>query len=295
MAEIVNFPQDFIQIAPSDAASQGYDLLVATETARKKIFVGSFLTAAESYTSSLFTELSARVGALETQIANLPQAGAVSGLRGWDTTRCKYKNVLTITIFAGGQYTCNGLVHNITEDIDLSLATDLTVDDFDSVANTWYHVIANGDVMKLATATSASDVPGGVCLRVGCSLDSSGDIRMFVDDGLWYRYAHNAILLHNDTMPISNKAISLAAYVPAVVRRAELRSAGAGLYDVDNVSDGANVYINDIAASAGTVIYHSAWIGVACGIFQASTGRSMSFRCAYAYPSGKLWLQGWRK
>lgn len=289
MAEVVNFPQDFQQITPTDAASRGYDLIAATETERKKIFVGALIDESQAYAGSLFSGLVARVLALETTIANLPQAGAMSGLRGWDTVKCQYKNVSTITLLAGGQYTCNGLVHTIVEDTDLSLATDLTVDVFAPLPNTWYHVVANGDVMKLAVATTASDVPGGVCLRAGCSTDSAGEVRRFRDSGLWYQYL-TSIQLWSATMPTVNTTISLAAYVPTQVRQCQFRVSSVGVTAV-NYSTSAAVFINSLAV-CGESYQHVGWQFLA-DVFFAFAGRSIDFRCASAYPSGKLYLQAW--
>lgn len=253
-----------------------------------------------------WTTLDARIEALEsasavdltpieTRLTALESAPAVSVTHAKiDTVIAVYKDAATITVKAGGEYTVSGTLYTVAADFDLSVTTDLSVDDT-LTSLTWYHVITNGVTWKFADATTCSDVPGGTALKIGVSIynDAGLKIRTFTYDGLWYRYAHDAILLLSSTMPTVNTTISLAAYVPSQVRQASFRSAGNSIIYVDNANNGANIFVDNLAVSSGTVMYHSAWLGVACSIFNASIGRSLSFRCAYAYPSGKLWLQAW--
>lgn len=248
-----------------------------------------------------WTTLDARIEALEsasavdltpieTRLTALESAPAVSVTHAkTDTVIAVYKDAATITVKAGGEYTVSGTLYTVAADVDLSITSDLSVDDT-LTSLTWYHVITNGTTWKFADATACSDVPGGTALKIGvCIWNSSGlKVRQFTYDGLWYRYLHDAILLYDATMPTSNQTIALTAYVPTQVRRVTLRTGSASYSGYTTLTGGA-IFIDDIAVSAG--VYSG--VENIPAVFDASCGRSMSFRCAFAYTSGKMWLQAW--
>lgn len=258
---------------------------------------GVDLTPLETRLTALETTPAVDLTPLETRLTALESAPAASVTHAKvDTVIAVYKDTATITVKAGGQYTVSGTLYTIGADFDLSVSTDLSTDDT-LTANTWYHVITNGVTWKFADATACSDVVGGTALKIGVSIynDAGLKIRQFVYDGLWYRYAHDAILLYNATMPTVNQTISLAAYVPAAVRQVELRSYSTWLYYAALAPlVGAGIFIDNRLALAASwcrpVDYFPHYVP---GVFSCSVGRSFSFKCDIAYPSGKLWLQAW--
>ena len=254
------------------------------------------LTPIETRLTALESTPAVDLTPIETRLTALESAPAVSVTHAkTDTVIAVYKDATTITIKAGGEYTVSGTLYTVAADFDLSVTSDLSVDDT-LVSLTWYHVITNGSVWRFADATTCSDVPGGVALNIGVSIwNSSGlKVRQFTYDGRWYHYLHDAILLYDATMPTTNTTISLAAYVPSQVRRVELRAAGQYRGNANSRLTGAGLYVGDVASASAThFVFSSYAYESVSAVFQASTGRSMAFRCAYAYPSGKLWLQAW--
>ena len=250
------------------------------------------LTALESVSAVDLTPIETRLTALESAPAASVTHAKV------DTVIAIYKDATTITIKAGGEYTVSGTLYTVAADFDLSVIADLSVDDT-LTALTWYHVITNGVTWKFADATACSDVAGGVALKIGVSIynDAGLKIRQFVYDGLWYRYAHDAILLYDATMPTVNQTISLAAYVPAAVRQAELRSfstyfAYAAVLPLPN----GGVYINNhlcLAARWFLNVATSYCPHDISGVFCTSCGRTFDIKGDIAYPGAKVWLQGW--